>query len=105
MESMSEQTQALPGALPLGTTPAGARSGPDLLSSLEERVTRLVERHREAKAAVHDLQAQLRDRDSEIAELQRRIAALAKARSTALERLDSVIDEMERIEKSEGASA
>jgi chromosome segregation ATPase len=98
---MSEQTQGLPG--PASSLPIG-ESG-ELMAHLEERVTRLVERYRQAQTTSEQLKAKLRDRDGELQELRRKLQTLGQSRRVALKRLQGVIARVDRLEKGRDASA
>jgi TolA-binding protein len=98
---MSEQTHALPGRMPSLL----AEENGDLMAHLEERVTRLVERHRESQAAIERLKEKLRDRERKVSELGERVSALGKSRSLAVQRLEGVIARVQELEKGGAASA
>jgi chromosome segregation ATPase len=98
---MSEQTHALPGPTP----PLSAGEGGDLVAHLEERVTRLVERYRASQGTIEELRATLREWERKVAELTEKVDALDQSRSAALERLEGVIAQVDRLEKGGTASA
>jgi chromosome segregation ATPase len=72
----------------------------DLMLSLEERITSLVERHREALKTIEELRTQLQDRDSEIGSLSERLERRERLQEDLRARLDRLI---ERIGQMQGA--
>lgn len=98
-EQMSEQ---------LGASQARAAAmeqREDPMSRLESSVTRLVERYRDARQTVQQLQVQVGERDRRIAELNERVYALSKTRGVALKRLEGVISAVEQLERRGAAEA
>ncbi|MFQ5698517.1 MAG: hypothetical protein ACE5IL_09575 [Myxococcota bacterium] len=75
------------------------------MSRLESSVTRLVERYRDARQTVQQLQVQVGERDRRIAELNERVYALSKTRGVALKRLEGVISAVEQLERRGAAEA
>ncbi|HEY5551936.1 MAG TPA: hypothetical protein VIK52_08605 [Opitutaceae bacterium] len=68
--------------------------------SLEERITSLVERHREALKTIEELRTQLQERDAEVHALSRRLEHRDRVQDELRTRLDGLI---ERIGKMQGA--
>jgi uncharacterized coiled-coil protein SlyX len=77
----------------------GAADG-DLMLSLEERITSLVERHREALKTIEELRIQLQERDAEVHELSQRLESRDRVQDELRIRLDRLI---ERIGQMQGA--
>ncbi len=77
---------------------ATERGAPDLVGLLEEKVARLVERHRDARKTIEDLRGQLKDREKRIGELTDRVYTLGRVRDDARKRLDTLIAEVDRME-------
>jgi uncharacterized coiled-coil protein SlyX len=72
----------------------------DLMLSLEERITSLVERHREALKTIEELQIQLQQRDAEVNALSQRLESRDGVQDELRMRLDRLI---ERIGQMQGA--
>jgi chromosome segregation ATPase len=72
----------------------------DLMHSLEERITSLVERHREALKTIDELRIQLEERDTEIHALSQRLERRDRVQDELRKRLDQLI---ERIGQMQGA--
>ena len=72
----------------------------DLMLSLEERITSLVERHREALKTIEELRTQLEERDAEIHTLSQRLERRERVQDEMRARLDRLI---ERIGQMQGA--
>jgi chromosome segregation ATPase len=77
----------------------GAADG-DLMLSLEERITSLVERHREALKTIEELRMQLQQRDAEVNALSQRVEQRERVQDELRVRLDRLID---RIAQMQGA--
>ena len=77
----------------------GAVDG-DLMVSLEERITSLVERHREALKTIEELRTQLQERDAEVNALSQRLDQRDRVQDELRARLDRLI---ERIGQMQGA--
>jgi len=71
---------------------------PDLLAALEERLTVLVERHREALKTIEELKEQLDERDSRIGQLSRFLEQRDVLRAQVRDRLDGLIDRVAQVE-------
>lgn len=84
---------------------AATEQGEDPVGRLESSVTRLVDRYREARRTVQQLQVQVGERDRRITELNERVYALSKTRGVALKRLERVITVVERLEQRGAAEA
>lgn len=76
-----------------------ARGEGDLLDVLEDRLKLLLGRHRAALRECDDQRRELQGRDRVIAELKTRIASLEKLRAAALDRVERLIDEVDRLER------
>lgn len=74
------------------------RGAVDLVGLLEERVARLVERHRDARKTIQDMRGQLKDREQRIGELTDRIYTLGRVRDDARKRLEALIAQIDRME-------
>lgn len=85
--------------LPRSRMNRGAADG-DLMLSLEERITSLVERHREALKTIEELRIQLQERDAEVHELSQRLESRDRVQDELRIRLDRLI---ERIGQMQGA--
>ena len=72
----------------------------DLMLSLEERITSLVERHREALKTIEELRVQLQQRDAEVNALSSRLENRDRVQDELRMRLDRLI---ERIGQMQGA--
>ena len=72
----------------------------DLMLSLEERITSLVERHREALKTIEELQILLQQRDAEVNALSQRLENRDRVQDELRMRLDRLI---ERIGQMQGA--
>lgn len=83
-------------------SPVAEGCAADLFGALEEKVTRLVERHREARKTIQDLRAQLRERERQIGELTEKAYTLGRVRDEAQKRLDALIDEIDHLQADGG---
>lgn len=72
----------------------------DLLPTLEERITSLVERHREALKTIEELRMQLQERDAEVHALAQRLERRDRLQEELRARVDRLI---ERIVEMQGA--
>lgn len=89
-----------------GTTSARLRPASEsLLDLFEDRLRRLVQRHREAREQVAELRAQLKVRDQRIGELTEKVHAAGRLRGEVQRRLDALIAELERVERASSAAA
>ena len=70
----------------------------DLVGLLEEKVARLVERHREARKTIQDMRVQLKEREQRIGELTDRVYTLGRVRDDARKRLEALIAQIDRLE-------
>ncbi len=84
------------GVGPIGSVSGGASL--DLIDLLEERVARLVERHREARKTISDLRGQLKERGGRIGERTDKVYTLGRVRDEAHKRVDELIARIERLE-------
>ncbi len=84
------------GVGPIGSVSGGASL--DLIDLLEERVARLVERHREARKTISDLRGQLKERESRIGDLTDKVYTLGRVRDEAHKRVDELISRIDRLE-------
>ncbi len=73
-----------------------------LIDQLEERLRDLVDRYQSQRRSIGELRAQGKEQDRRISELEARVYALNGARTTARKRLDKLIAEMDRRERSTG---
>lgn len=78
----------------------GAVDG-DLMLSLEERITSLVERHREALKTIEELQTQLQQRDAEVHALSQRLERRERVQDELRARLDRLIERIGEMQGSE----
>ena len=81
-------------------TRARAVEETDLVAALGERVKRLVERHRTTRRAVDELGISLVERDRRIVELDAKLAGFERLRAELLERIDSLVGDLDRLERS-----
>lgn len=77
----------------------------DLLKVLEERVARLVERHREAKQETQELSETVAERDRQIRELSKRLEASDRLRADVRKRIASLIAEVDKLQHAEADDA
>jgi septal ring factor EnvC (AmiA/AmiB activator) len=70
-----------------------------LLDLLEDRLRRLVERHREARDQIAELRAQLKVRDQRIGELTEKVHARGRVRGEVERRIDALIAQLDRLER------
>jgi chromosome segregation ATPase len=96
---MSEQADGLRAP----ASPSARAGASDLLVLLEERIARLIERHRDARRTIAELRSQLKERDRRVGELNERVYALGRVRADARKRVDRLIAELERLERRGGA--
>ncbi len=76
-----------------------ARGEGDLLDVLEDRLKLLLGRYRGALRECDDQRRELQERDGVIVELNSRIASLEKLRAEALDRVERLLDEVDRLER------
>src|SRR5262245_35024719 len=76
----------------------------DLMRSLEERITSLVERHREALKTIEELRTQLQDRDSELQLLSQRLESRERLQEELRVRLDRLIERIGQMQGECGPS-
>ncbi len=81
----------------------GAVDG-DLMVSLEERITSLVERHREALKTIEELRIQLQERDAEVHGLAQRLEQRERVQDELRSRLDQLIDRIGQMQGACGTS-
>ena len=77
----------------------------DLIDLLEERLRDLVDRYQTQRRSIAELRAQAKEQDRRINELEARVYALNGARATATKRLDKLIAEIDRRERSAEAGS
>ena len=77
----------------------------DLIDVLEERLRGLVDRYQSQRSSIEDLRAQAKEQDRRINELEARVYSLNGARVTATKRLDKLIAEIDRRERSAEAGS
>ena len=75
-----------------------------LMPVLEERVSALVARHREARQQVESLRSELASRDARIAELTKQVGSDEQLRSELRERLGRVIDRVRELEDAQSGN-
>lgn len=101
---MSEVGEIFEAALSERSAPM-AGPGMRLVSLLEERIASLVERHREARKRVEELEEALAARDERIAELVRESGQQAELRVDVRQRIAALIEQVAELEQqTEGAS-
>lgn len=81
----------------------GALDG-DLMLSLEERITSLVERHREALKTIDELRTQLQERDTEVHGLAQRLESRDQLHDELRARLDRLIERISQMQGECGTS-
>lgn len=74
------------------------------LARLEQFVDKLLTKYNELKEEYHALQATLRERENECAELKENIADLSSERAVVGERVAGLIDRIEQWETEEGST-
>ncbi len=77
----------------------------DLIDVLEERLRDLVDRYQSQRRSIVEIRAQAKEQDRRINELEARVYALNGARATATKRLDKLIAEIDRRERSAKAGS
>jgi hypothetical protein len=87
-----------------GTSARLRPASESLLDLFEDRLRRLVQRHREAREQVAELRAQLKVRDQRIGELTEKVHAAGRLRGEVQRRLDALIAEVDRVERASGAA-
>ncbi len=78
--------------------------GADLFFRLEEHLQRLLERHRESRSTIGELQNTLSDRDRQINLLEQQLKESDQLRTQVAARLDGLIAEIDRMRTSPEAS-
>ena len=79
-------------------SPELAAASEGLMPVLEERVSGLVSRHREARQQVESLRSELEARDARIAELTKQVGSDEQLRGELRERLGRVIERVRQLE-------
>jgi septal ring factor EnvC (AmiA/AmiB activator) len=88
-----------------GATAAKLRPASEsLLDLFEDRLRRLVQRHREAREQIAELRAQLKVRDQRIGELTDKVHAAGRMRGEVERRLDALIAQLDRLERAPAAA-
>lgn len=89
-----------------GATSASARPASEsLIDLLEDRLRRLVQRHRDSREQIAELRAQLKVRDQRIGELTEKVHAAGRVRGEVERRIDALIVQLDRLERPSGARA
>lgn len=85
----------------------GASPQPEvgLITTLEARVVALVERHREARKTIDELQLALEERDARLAELARRVEDHEQLRGRVRERVAGLIERVKQLENQQPGSS
>ena len=76
-----------------------------LISVLEERVTALVARHREARQQMELLRSELEARDTRLAELAKQVNSDEQLRAELRERLGRVVERVSELERAQSGDA
>ena len=85
---------------------AAAQPAVHLVSLLEERIASLVERHRDSRKRVEELEASLAEREERIAELTRQAGEQQRVRAEARDRVTRLIEQVAELEgQPQGAGA
>ena len=85
-------------------SPETAVASDGLMPVLEERVSALVVRHREARQLVESLRSELAARDARITELTKQVGSDEQLRSELRERLGRVIDRVRQLEDAQSGN-
>ena len=91
-------------SLPPASSSEGLRAG-SLFDLLEERVASLVERQRDARKSVEELDAQIEERDALVAALKEQLAAADDLKRDLHERVSRLIARIDALEAQQTASA
>ncbi len=95
---MSEVSEIYGTALREGSA-AAARPAVHLVSLLEERIASLVERHRDSRKRVEELEAALAEREARIGELTHQAGEQQRVRAEARERVTRLIGRVAELER------
>lgn len=93
---MSELGESLP---PLVRSP-GQAAPAGLMGVLEERVQSLVDRFRDARKTIEELQGAVEERDAQLANLKQRTGDADKLRRELKKRVNRLLDQVRELEKS-----
>ncbi len=74
----------------------------NLVDLLEERIASLVERHRDARKRIQELQDALDERDTRIDELEAGARGQGELRGELRERVSQLIDQIAELEQQQG---
>ncbi len=85
--------------------PSESAGGTDLLRVLEDRITGLVDRHREARKRIGELQTRLDASEARAAALSDSVAAAGRLRDELRDRIGRVLARVEAIERVDGGEA
>jgi chromosome segregation ATPase len=83
-------------------SPAARPGSGGLVGLLEERVTALVDRFREAKKTIDELQSALEERDTRLSDLTQRTDEADALRRDLKKRVNRLLDQVRRLEKVHG---
>jgi len=89
----------------LGGDGASPQPAVGLIITLEARVVALVERHREARKTIEELQLALEERDAQLAELARRMDDHEQLRGQVRERVSGLIERVKQLEDQQPGSS
>ena len=69
-----------------------------LITTLEARVVALVERHREARKTIEELQQALEEREARLADLSRRVDDHEQVRGQVRQRISGLVERLKQLE-------
>jgi uncharacterized coiled-coil protein SlyX len=98
MSDVSEAAETY-GATLRGGAAAAAQPPVHLVSLLEERIASLVERHRDSRKRVEELEAALAEREARIGELTQQSGDQQRIRAEARDRVARLIERVAELEK------